>query len=348
MCKDRKKELRHLRLQLLFVWVFWLTVIWGLGGCTALTGRFPDISGKDDSGKKYPVTFSLLQVDEGEQTRAAEVIASGQLRLLVYRAATPLTGEPVANRLYKVVDGLLIAASGEGDLELAAGNYRFYALMPGDEINPVKGIAEGFGHNDDPLASLTQAMVDESGAYVTLEPLTHKTSRVEFVVTKADDATYQSLSLPSCLTLFSQTEAPVSFLLGEGGGSLDIPAVAGLDTLCFNTFTGTEDTAFSQDRLVLPRTMSDFNLSLETKIDTGDGRGLQPCTVKGRVANRLFEPGRYYHFSIRVKDLREGGDIMLMVTDWNSLGWEDNMGGNGASIVAGQWTGVTWNDDMGN
>lgn len=45
--------------------------------------------------------------------------------------------------------------------------------------------------------------------------------------------------------------------------------------------------------------------------------------------------------------MREGGDIMLMVTDWNSLGWEDNMGGNGVSIVAGKWTGIVWNDEMG-
>lgn len=340
----RKEELLRLRLLLLLVWAILLTTVWLFSGCTELSGASVDRNGDDD--KKYPVTFSRLSLDEGEQTRAAQLVESGELRLVVYRAGVEPVGEPLANRIYTVTDGLLTVADGESDLELAAGSYRFYALMPSERMNPSAGEIADFKHGDDPLASLTEVMVDESGAYVTLEPLTHKASRVEFTVSRADDATYQSLSLPSCLTLFSQTEAPVSFRLGKGGGSLDI-STGGLDTLCFKTFSVGETGSFRQDRLVLPRVRGDFNLSLETSIDSGDGKGLQACTVKGRVENRLFEPGRYYHFSIRVKDMREGGDIMLMVTDWNSLGWEDNMGGNGVSIVAGKWTGIVWNDEMG-
>lgn len=343
----RKEELLRLRLLLGLVWAILLTTVWLLSGCTELSGTSIDRNDGKQDAEKYPVTFSHLSLDEGEQTRAAQVVESGELRLVVYRAGVEPTGEPVADRVYTVVDGLLAVADGESELELAAGAYRFYALMPADRMVPSAGIITDFKHGDDPLASLTEVMVDESGAYVTLEPLTHKASRIGFIVSKADDATYGELSLPSCLTLFSQTEAPVSFRLGKGGGNLDIPVAGGLDTLCFKNFSGTGDIGFSQDRLVLPRTMSDFNLSLKTMIDTGDGKGLQACTVKGRVENRLFEPGRYYHFAIRVKDLREGGDIMLMVTDWNSLGWEDNMGGNGVSIVAGKWTGIVWNDEMG-
>lgn len=340
----RKEELGRMRLMLLLAWAIWFMTVWLLAGCTELSGVSVDTT--DDGEEKYPVTFSRLSIEEGEQTRAAQVVESGQLRLVVYRAGVALTGETVANRVYTVTDGLLTVADGESELELAAGSYRFYALMPSDWMNPSAGEIAGFDHGDDPLASLTEVMVDESGAYVTLEPLTHKASRVEFVVSKAADATYQSLSLPSCLTLFSQTEAPVSFLLGQGGGSLSVPA-GGLDTLCFNSFSVEGTGSFRQDRLVLPRAMSDFNLELQTTIDKGDGAGPQACTVKGRVESRLFEPGRYYHFAIRVKDLREGGDIMLMVTDWNSLGWEDNTGGNGISIVAGKWVGVVWNDEMG-
>ena len=347
MHENRKKELLRLRLLLGLVWAVLLMVVWLFSGCTEMSGISTDRNDGKPGEEKYAVTFSPLSLDEGEQTRAAQVVESGELRLVVYRAGVEPTGEPVADRVYTVVDGLLAVADGESELELAAGAYRFYALMPADRMAPSAGIITDFKHGDDPLASLTEVMVDESGAYVTLEPLTHKASRVGFVVSKADDATYRTLSLPSCLTLYSQTEAPVSFRLGKGGGSLDISVAGGLDTLCFKSFTGTEESGFSQDRLVLPRVMSDFNLSLETLIDTGDGKGPQGCTVKGRVENRLFEPGRYYHFSIRVKDLREGGDIMLMVTDWNSLGWEDNMGGNGVSIVAGKWTGIVWNDDMG-
>lgn len=341
----RKEELLRLRLLLGLAWAILLTTVWLFSGCTELSGTSIDRNGDDD--EKYPVVFSRLSLDEGEQTRAAQLVESGELRLVVYRAGVEPTAEPVADRVYTVADGLLTVADDGSELELAAGSYRFYALMPAGRMVPSAGIITDFEHGDDPLASLTEVMVDESGAYVTLEPLTHKASRVEFVVSKADDATYQSLSLPSCLTLFSQTEAPVSFRLGKGGGSLEIPAIGGLDTLCFKTFSTGETGGFRQDRLVLPRVAADFNMSLETMIDTGDGSGPQACTVKGRVENRLFEPGRYYHFAIRVKDLREGGDIMLMVTDWNSLGWEDNMGGNGISIVAGKWTGIVWNDDMG-
>lgn len=347
MRRYRKEELLRLRLLLVLVWAILLTTVWLFSGCTELPGTSIDRNGGKQDDTTYPVTFSRLSLDEGEQTRATQVVESGRLRLVVYRAGVEPTGEPVANRVYTVAEGLLTVGDDGSELELLAGSYRFYALMPSDRMAPSAGEITNFKHGDDPLSSLTEVMVDESGAYVTLEPLTHKASRVEFVVSKADDATYRALSLPSCLTLYSQTEAPVSFRLGKGGGSLDIPVAGGLDTLCFKSFAGTEDIGFRQDRLVLPRTMSDFNLLLETMIDTGDGNGPQACTVKGRVENRLFEPGRYYHFSIRVKDLREGGDIMLMVTDWNSLGWEDNMGGNGVSIVAGKWTGIVWNDDMG-
>lgn len=328
-----------------------LVAAWALGGCTELMEPGPGGSGTEDGGKQYTLTFSPVCIDEGEATRAAatEVVTAGKLRLQVYKATDAPTGEPLADRLYDVKDGLLKPADGKPELELSAGSYHFYALMPGDAI-PLSGgtSASLVKHGDDPLASRTQAIVGADDAKVVLEPLKHKTSRVEFVVTKADGATYAALSLPSCLTLFSQTEAPVAFKLDESGGNLVIPSAGGLDTLCFKAFTGTEKTGFRQDRLVLPRIVSDFNLSLETAIDFADGKGPQPCTVKGRVEKRLFEPGRYYHFSIRVKDLREGGDIRLVVTPWNDEGWNDGMGGPGSvTLNAGKWTAVTVNDDMG-
>lgn len=329
-----------------------LAAAWALGGCTELMEPGPGGSGTEDGGKQYTLTFSPVCIDEGEATRAAttaEVVTAGKLRLLVYGATDATTGQPLADRLYDVKDGLLKPADGLPDLELSAGSYQFYALMPGDAISLSDGIsASVVEHGDDPLASRTQAMVGADDAKVMLEPLKHKASRVEFVVTKADDATYATLSLPSSLTLFSQTEAPVAFQLDESGGNLVIPPAGGLDTLCFNAFTGTEQAGFRQDRLVLPRIVSDFNLSLETEIDFADGQGPQPCTVKGRVEKRLFEPGRYYHFSIRVKDLREGGDIRLVVTPWNGEGWNDGMGGPGSvTLNAGKWTAILVNDDMG-
>lgn len=337
-------KVKKLRIWLLGVWTVLLITAWFLNGCTSMTGPLPEPAGGKEEGKKFPVAFSPLRVYEGEVTRAAGVVASGQLRLLVYKAGDALTATPVSNRLYKVTNGLLSPAEGEEELELTAGNYLFYTCMPGNRFTPVNGVASGFIPGDDPQASLTKALVEE-GSIVMLEPLTHKASRVGFTIVKADDATYASLLLPSCLTLYSQPSSPVTFTLGEGGGRLDV--AAGLDTLCFKAFTRTEAGGYEQDRVVLPRPAGTFNLALETKIDLGDGSGPKDCTVRGQVENRMFEPGRFYHFTIRVKDLREGGDIMLMVTDWNSFGWEDNTGGNGMGIVAGHWNGVIWNDDMG-
>lgn len=348
MEKERQKRSGRWRL---FAGACLLAVAGALGGCTNLLEPGPGGSGTEEDGKRYTLTFSPVCIDEGEATRAAgiEVVKAGKLRLLVYDAAVAPTGEPTADRLYDVKDGLLKPADGKPDLQLLSGNYHLYALMPGDDTPLTGGTSASLvKHGDDPLASRTQAMVGADEARVVLEPLKHKTSRVEFVVTKANDATYTALSLPSCLTIFSQTEAPVAFKLDESGGNLVIPPSGGLDTLCFKAFTGTEQDGFRQDRLVLPRIPGDFNLSLETAIDLGDGKGTQPCTVKGQVSKRLFEPGRYYHFSIRVKDLREGGDIRLVVTPWNSEGWIDGMGGPGTvTLNAGKWTGIVWNDDMG-
>lgn len=337
-------KVKKLRIWLLGVWVVLLITAWLLNGCTSPVVPFTEPGGGKEEGKKYPVAFSPLRVYEGEVTRAADLLASGELRMLIYKAGDVPTADPVANRLYKVTDGVLSPAQGEEELELVAGNYLFYTCMPEDRFILTGGVASGFAHGDDPQASLTKALVEE-GSIVMLEPLTHKASRVGFTIVKADDATYASLSQPSCLTLYSQPSSPVTFTLGEGGGDLNV--AAGLDTLCFKAFAVREAGGYEQDRVVLPRPASTFNLALETKIDLGDGNGPQDCTVRGQVENRMFEPGRFYHFTIRVKDLREGGDVMLMVTDWNSFGWEDNTGGNGMGIVAGHWNGVIWNDDMG-
>lgn len=337
-------KIKKLRIWLLWVWAVLLITAWLLNGCTSSTGLLPEPAGGKEEGMKFPVSFSMLYVYEGEITRSAEVLASGQLRLVVYKAGDAPTATPVENRVYNVTDGLLSPAEGEEELKLEAGNYLFYACMPEDRFTLVNGVASGFAHGDDPQASLTKALVEE-GSLVMLEPLTHKASRVGFTIVKAEDATYTSLLQPSCLTLYSQPSSPVTFTLGEGGGRLDVSA--GLDTLCFKEFTVAGIGIYEQDRVVLPRPAATFNLALETQIDLGDGSGPKDCTVRGQVENRMFEPGRFYHFTIRVKDLREGGDIMLMVTDWNSFGWEDNIGGNGMGIVAGHWNSVIWNDDMG-
>ncbi len=91
----RKEELLRLRLLLLLVWAILLTTVWLFSGCTELSGASVDRNGDDD--KKYPVTFSRLSLDEGEQTRAAQLVESGELRLVVYRAGVEPVVEPIAN-----------------------------------------------------------------------------------------------------------------------------------------------------------------------------------------------------------------------------------------------------------
>lgn len=321
-------------------------------GCT-MSDTLPAGEGNDPKETCYPVTFAPLTIDEGgeEQTRAARPLPSGKLRLMVYGAYDNIKeAAPKANLLYTVTAGVLTLDPDQEPLELPAGEYRFYALAPSDKLAPEKGVTGAtIGHGDDPLASRTPVTISTQAVYVMLNPLTHKTSRVEFVVSRGEKAAFTELGQPKEMILYSQTNDPVAFTLGEEGGELPIPGQAELDTVRMDCFEPVADAVqtFRAERLVLPRPLSDFIVSIRTEIDKGDGKGPQECTLRGKVYSRMFDPGRYYHFSLRVNDPAEGGDIVLLVTDWNGFGWEDNTGGTGSYITVGHWDKITYNDDIG-
>lgn len=346
---NRRKRSPGLRFWLAGICIVCFMLLSILGACTQMDGFVPGPGKKPvTDGQSYTVRFAPLRIEEGTATRAAQIVASGRLRLLVYPAGASITtDQPAGQKLYDVTDGQMTVVSGDSDLELSAGNYHFYALMPGESVLPVLGVTlVAFTHGQDIHASMTKVSVSE-GAVVTLTPLAHKASRLEFVIEKAADATYQALGQPSQMVLYSQPHGPVAFKLDDTGGNFR--TVAGLDTLRFDAFApqSAPETGYRQDRVVLPRPVGDFNIAIDTQIDLGDGKGMTNCTVKGQIENRMFDPGKYYHFRIRVRDLREGGDIMLVVTDWNRFGWDGSMGGSGQEILAGQWTGITYGDDMG-
>ncbi|WP_455637427.1 BF2992 family fimbrillin-A clan protein [Parabacteroides sp.] len=309
----------------------------------------------DETKTRYPVTFAPLTLDEGgeEATRAARPLPSGKLRLLVYGAYDNIKeATPLADLLYTVTDGVLaldVTDPVQKPLELPAGEYHFYALVPSDKLAPKNGTATAaIGHGDDPLASRTPVTIATQAVYVMLNPLTHKTSRVEFVVSRGERATFATLGQPTLMTLYSQTADPVAFTLGEGGGALTVPDKAETDTVRMEQFEPmAEAQTFRTERLVLPRPLSDFMVNIRTTIDKGDGTGPQDCTLRGRVYSRMFDPGRYYHFRLRVNDPAEGGDIVLLVTPWNGFGWDDNTGGEGIYITVGHWDKITYNDDIG-
>lgn len=314
--------------------------------------------GGDDGAERYAITFAPLTVDEGgEETRAAELLAEGKLRLVVYDANADLAMAPTADLLYTVKKGVLALEETptQEPLKLTAGNYHFYALVPSDKLAPKSGVTPAvINHGDDPLASRTLVTVTDKGAYVLLNSLKHKTSRVEFILTRGEKATYKTLEQPTQIVLYSQTNDPEAFTLGEGGGDMPVPDKAGTDTICMKNITpftiGEEPQkeTFRAERLVLPRPKGDFLVAISTKIDKGDDKGPQPCTLRGRVYDRMFDPGRYYHFRLVVDDPAEGGEIVLLVTDWNDFGWDEHLGGSGSYyITVGKWEKITYNDDIG-
>lgn len=314
-----KVQIKHLRVMLFVTWVAMSGLLLLLGSCAAERWEDePDV--RPIPGVKYPVTFAALTVAGEVETRASTPMASGTLRLLVYVDGESPLSAPVANCTYTVTDGELKQTSGEEALSLYAGTYQFYALSP-SSIEPKGGIASGFTPGADPLASLTTVNVLAAGATVTLNALSHKASKVSFILSKAADATFTKMVAPSLLTLSDQAVSPATFTLGAGGGSLS--AAAGTGTVELTQFTETPAGSgiYRAEQLLLPKPSGNFKIRIQTQLTVLGVVG--DYNLGATISATAFEPGTHYSYTISVKNPSEMVQVDLAVTPWTEYTWED-------------------------